>query len=189
MLGLVDRARVHLLRICGQMRSCWPSPVNLRRRLVSPPMPGNEILNTPLCPPFLPFLLGHHENNQASVRESWAALRRLDQAFNAIFFQRGSSSLTREILFSTLRNAIDGTMDEALIRSWCAEARMRPLPVGGGGSGWWRSGGPTKEYLVGESSENFVVFSFFLSRGVYGEEDHSAWGKLRVKISLVLFHF
>lgn len=110
-------------------------PVNLRRRLVSPPMPGNEILNTPLCPPFLPFLLGHHENNQASARESWAALRRLDQAFNTIFFQGGSSSLTCEILFSTLRNAIDGTMGEALIRSWCAEARMRPLPVGGGGSG------------------------------------------------------
>lgn len=154
-------------------------------------MPGNEILNTPLCPPFLPFLLGHHENNQASARESWATLRRLDQAFNAIFFQGGSSSLTREILFSTLRNAIDGTMGEALIRSWCAEARMRPLPVGGGGSGWWRSGGPTKEYLVGESSENFVVFSFFffLSRGVRGKEDHSAWGKLRVKISIPLLVF
>lgn len=27
--AFVDRARVHLLRICGQMRSCWPSLVNL----------------------------------------------------------------------------------------------------------------------------------------------------------------
>lgn len=86
MLGLVDRARVHLLRICGQMRSCWPSPVNLRRRLVSPPMPGNEILNTPLCPPFLPFLLGYHENNQASARESSGGVTTIRSSFQRHLF-------------------------------------------------------------------------------------------------------
>lgn len=37
---------------------------------VSPPMPGNEILNTlsPLCPPLLPFFLDHRENNRTSRR-------------------------------------------------------------------------------------------------------------------------
>ena len=42
-----SRARVHLLRICGQMRGCsyWPSLVNSETSFLLR-MPGNEILNT-----------------------------------------------------------------------------------------------------------------------------------------------
>lgn len=59
----------------------------------------------PLCPPFLPFLpflLGHHENNQTAIAifEDHTTITRSLQHLFPLF-------LTREILFSTLRNSVD----------------------------------------------------------------------------------
>lgn len=153
-------------------------------------MPGNEILNTPLCPPFLPFLLGHHENNQASARESSGGVTTIRSSFQRhLFPERFLFFNSRDSLLHSAKcdRWNDGrSLDTQLVRRGEDEAA----------SCWGRRIRLMEERWSNERIFGWRIFwefrsfffFFFLSRGVRGEED-SAWGKLRVKISIPLIVF